>query len=218
MRTVHGESFAGVTENDVRVFWRKRYYSCAADIGTDQGNAVLHEKYLKLLDNDTRGPCLNVDLGSVPFLSDSDVLLKSTLPIHDRCLNYTKELCLLALPLTALPGVPGVPANLTQESTFNFSDEDWDQPAIELPTPSRDTPSQKRAYGEINPVCQQFIGIVSANETAEHVDYALEVMYEAIGKVCQKIGCNAPAGRVVSSCMAKSKRRCTHGTDHRKAW
>jgi hypothetical protein len=171
--------------------------------------------YFNLLDNDTRGPRLDVDLATIPVLVDNDVQQKSSLPIHDRSLNYSKNICLQVLPLERQSGVP---ANLTQGSIFNDAEEDWDLSTIENPSPSQETRLHKRAYGELNPVCQQFIGIVSANETTEHVDYALEVLHEAMAKFCRKIGFNPPTGQVVSSCIAKSKRRCTHGTDHRKVW
>jgi MULE transposase domain/SWIM zinc finger len=215
MRAVHATGFAGVTENDVRVFWRKRYYNCAVDIGIEEDNVLLREKYLKLLENDTRGPRLDVNLATVPILVDHDVQQRSMLPIHDRCLNYSKELCRQVLPLDETSGVP---ANLTQESVFHNVDDDWDLPTVEHPSPSPETRPQKRAFGEMNPICQQFIGLVSANETNERVDYAVEVLHEAMAKYVQKMGFNPPVGQVVSSCIAKSKRRCTHGTDHRKVW
>jgi MULE transposase domain/SWIM zinc finger len=212
MCTVLGEGFSGVTENDVRVFWRKRYYSCAIGVGAEQDNAVLHEKYMRLLDNDTRGPCLHVDLDTIPVLVDNDVVMKSKLSVHDRCFNFTKEVCLQVLPQNAFSSAP---ANLTQESIFHDNDDDWDLPDIE-PMDSQDDLPEGFAYGAVNPICQALINMLSANQTRERVDRAIERLYDVVSETAKDIGCEPPAGQVVSSCLAKSKRRRTHGTDHWK--
>jgi hypothetical protein len=45
---------------------------------------------------------------------------------------------------------------------------------------------------------------------------AIERLYDVVSETAKDIGCEPPTGQVVSSCLAKSKRRRTHGTDHWK--
>jgi SWIM zinc finger len=215
LRTVHGNGFNGVTENDVRVFWRKRYYKCAVDNGSDEDNVIIRQMFFRLLDNDTRGPRLDVDLDSLPVIMDDDIVAKSALPVHERCFNYSKEICLRVLPQQSLSIGP---ANLTQESMFNNDDDGWCPAVLAPPSPLQDTSHAKRAYCTLHPAWQECIGKVSANEDPELIQFALEGIYELNSKIDQKLALQQPAGKVVSSCVAANKRHRSHGTDHRKIY
>jgi SWIM zinc finger len=214
LRTVHGESFAGVTENDVRVFWRKMYYNCAVGIGMDNNdNKLLLTKYFELLDKDTRGPRLAIALDTVREIVDDDMVQKNALSVHERCLNYSKETCLRALPPDLLGGVP---ANIAQESFVNNSDDDWPLAVLQPSSTVIQSPPPKRGYAVIEPVFKEIAATMTANETSERVAKVHQGLLRVLADLNQDLGVQPPAGRVVSSSVAQSKRQCTHGTGYRK--
>jgi len=215
-----GDEFKGITQDDVRVFWRIAYYFHGL-----QPRNEMQSLLLKLRDTDTKGPILPSEkIPSTIFMDKNHPVVKTYyLPLTERCINYTRIHCQEALERH---GNKFCRSNhgLSQE-VYDYSQEDYDysnsddgNDAFQYPSPQKKQKTVKEhAYELLKPGFDELITILDDSKAdSQLLSNVKGELNEFIMRTRTKLSAHLPKpkGQTVSSAAPTSKRLKTHGTQH----
>jgi SWIM zinc finger len=216
-----GEEFKGITQDDVRVFWRIDYYFYGM-----QPENEMRSLLLELRDTDAKGPRLPSDKITATVLMDKNHHIVKTylLPPSERCMNYTRSHCQQALKKygTTLfcrsAGHSQDVFNYSKSCEGNISESDGMCDAFTFPSPQKKQSTlREQAYEHLKPEFEELITILEDSAAdSQSISYFKSLYSEITMKARTRLSARLPKpqGSVVSSAAPTSKRLKTHGTQH----
>jgi hypothetical protein len=215
LSVAYGAGYKGATADDVRVFWRKDYYF----FGIDDTRQAAREELLLRRDNDVKGPVLRVELNSIPFVRDDEMVEEKSKTVWERCTNFHPDVCRQVWENLQPRGVP---AGLSQEvvnygtGSIDYGDGGIDDTFDDMiEDTAASLPPARNPWEEWSPKFKYIVDVATANcspEVLAEGNAALDDMMERIDKLV--IG-PAPASKRprVSVCAAQSKLTTSHGAE-----
>ena len=208
-----GDEFKGITQDDVRVFWRTAYYFHGL-----QPRNEMRSLLLELRDTDTKGPILPREkIPPTIFMDKNHPVVKTYyLPLTERCINYTPIHCQQALERYGNKFCPGN-LGLSQEA-YDYSNSDDGNDVFQYPSPQKKQKTAKeQAYEVLKPEVDEMFTILGDSfANSQVLSYCKGKLTELVMELRAELSAHLPKpqGQIVSSAAPTSKRLKTHGTQH----